>query len=76
VASRSLRCYPTSDKQLLASAMDAFLDLEMAADAEVADELAERLRPMYPAIVVRRIEVIAKQRPDDEVWYVYRDGSS
>jgi len=56
--------------------MDAFLDLEMAADAEVADELAERLRPMYPAIVVRRIEVIAKQRPDDEVWYVYRDGSS
>ena len=76
MSNRLLRCRPASDLEFLAAAANALAQLEHAADAEVEEALADALRSAYPSVTVRRMDVIAKERPTDEVWYVYRDGGS
>jgi hypothetical protein len=76
VSNRLLRCRPAADPDFLAAAAEALAALEYAADAEVEEALADALRAAYPNVRVRRMDVIAMERPTDETWYVYRDGGS
>jgi hypothetical protein len=73
--SREIHSIPTRDKAFggtASAALDA-LGEHVALD-DIADALADLLRPTYPAVVVRRQHVVARDF-DVDVWYAYRDGA-
>jgi hypothetical protein len=74
--SREVHSIPTSDlafHEYALAALDCTEGLPQL--EEVAAALTQLLRPIYPAIEVRRQDVYARIR-DVDVWYAYRDGCS
>ncbi|MFL5777787.1 MAG: hypothetical protein ACJ761_02485 [Chloroflexota bacterium] len=69
-------CYPTSDPDFTIDVRAAIArsTLRIREGERLIAEVRERLRAHYPNVVIHRKEPLAKLGPEDETWYVYRDG--
>jgi hypothetical protein len=72
--SRRVSAIPSDDDTLEEAARNALSGIDgQATEEAIASLLADLLRPTYPAVDVRRQDVLARLSGDD-VWYVFRDG--
>jgi hypothetical protein len=70
---REIHTFPSRDTAFRDAAWAALKGVQYVAADGVAAELAERMRPVYPAVSVHRQHPEARIRAGD-LWYVYRDG--
>jgi hypothetical protein len=73
---RVLRCFPSSDDEFRAAATAAFQSIDWTAGQD-EDAIARNLSALamsYPDARFVRQDPIAALVPDEETWYVYRDG--
>ena len=64
-----LVCFPSSDVRFVE---DVYAVMD-ATGVRSPDALEVALRPTYPRVVVRDVDLIGLRSP---AWYVYRDGTS
>ena len=71
---RLVNSIPSNDTAFHEAATNALAGIDgQARPPEIADFLADLLRPTYPNVDVHRQHPLARMF-DEDVWYAYRDG--
>jgi hypothetical protein len=71
-----VRCFPDRDEAFRSDVQAAVARsrLLITDGRRLLDTVRQDLAGRYPAVVIHRRDELAELGPDDELWYVYRDG--
>jgi hypothetical protein len=71
---RVIRPFPSHDLAFADAVREAGRLVLTCPPDEVEERLADALRDVYPAIVVRRISVLGSDGEGRLIWYAFREG--